>query len=161
MIDRGRGHQRATIEQLLDEARGQIDRQGEGCEAERDGVEGDQGWLLYLDSFAEQQRPDDPKGAIHNTEGLSSVTGTQIRARPETLRGDPSELNVRDTSKGSPEPKRTKRLMGFQPTPLHGKQTAGEGVASKPPATKRIRASSRPAGRVRDLVPNCGGLRTE
>ena len=31
-----------------------LDRHGEGWEAERDGVGGDQGWPLYLDRFAEQ-----------------------------------------------------------------------------------------------------------
>jgi uncharacterized protein YndB with AHSA1/START domain len=31
-----------------------LDRHGEGWEAERDGVGGDQGWPLYLDRFAER-----------------------------------------------------------------------------------------------------------
>jgi uncharacterized protein YndB with AHSA1/START domain len=31
-----------------------LDRHGEGWEAERDGVGGDQGWPLYLDRFAQQ-----------------------------------------------------------------------------------------------------------
>jgi uncharacterized protein YndB with AHSA1/START domain len=31
-----------------------LDRHGDGWEAERDGVGGDQGWPLYLDRFAEQ-----------------------------------------------------------------------------------------------------------
>jgi uncharacterized protein YndB with AHSA1/START domain len=31
-----------------------LDRHGEGWEAERDGVGGDQGWSLYLDRFAER-----------------------------------------------------------------------------------------------------------
>lgn len=31
-----------------------LDRHGDGWEAERDGVAGDQGWPLYLDRFAEQ-----------------------------------------------------------------------------------------------------------
>ena len=31
-----------------------LDRHGEGWEAERDGVGGDQGWPLYLERFAEQ-----------------------------------------------------------------------------------------------------------
>jgi uncharacterized protein YndB with AHSA1/START domain len=31
-----------------------LDRHGEGWEAERDGVSGDQGWPLYLDGFARQ-----------------------------------------------------------------------------------------------------------
>jgi uncharacterized protein YndB with AHSA1/START domain len=31
-----------------------LDRHGEGWEAERDGVAGDQGWPLYLDRFADQ-----------------------------------------------------------------------------------------------------------
>jgi uncharacterized protein YndB with AHSA1/START domain len=31
-----------------------LDRHGEGWQAERDGVGGDQGWPLYLDRFAEQ-----------------------------------------------------------------------------------------------------------
>jgi uncharacterized protein YndB with AHSA1/START domain len=33
-----------------------LDRHGEGWEAERDGVAGDQGWPLYLNRFAEQLR---------------------------------------------------------------------------------------------------------
>ena len=99
-------------------------------------------------------------GAVFETEGLSPVTGTQSGPGPETLRGDPSQLNVLNTSKGSLEPNRTKRLMGFEPTTFcMASSTCAASLSRNDPANQRFRgccSTSRFPDLYREITGVCG-----